>query len=598
MIHGLISAFITLVMFALTPGGPLSTLKLGRFPLVFALNFAPIFIFSVLLEGLLGRIRPAIIVNAVFYMGLFVIHRTKVMYRNAPFVFSDFKLGLEGANMLKQSYYPDRYALIILGGGLLFTVLAAKFLKKPKIKFRQRLWMVLAALMAAALLFGSVYVQDRLYYSLPVAGNPYNILSHFNSKGFNYTFLYRIKDVFVKAPQDYDREEIQKYDEEDRSQELATLRNREKPNIIWIMGEAFTDLSQNSAFSFEPGFDPNENFKRLQGTSILSGRIVTPSFGGGTGDTEFDVLTGTLTTDVSINGYESFNAIKREIDSLPRFLDDIGYQTRAFHPGYEWFYRRNEVYGKMGFQEMYFLEDIENPEIRGEYVSEKQFTDLLIERFEADLEKSEAPLFDYAVDIQNHGPYTYDKYQESYPYHSKYKLSHDAANMFGSYFMGVKDIDRMLGRVYEMMMSKREPIVLVFYGDHLPSLGSEPSAYEEIKKELSWEDLEGEIEYYSTPFMVLANESGRAYLQRENTELNHGAVISSNYLASTVLDLLGYTQGDPFFGYNSELRKKLPVISRHFIYDGKDAYHRTEGDTESPEIYHHYRKYEYYRIND
>ena len=521
-----------------------------------------------------------------------------MLYRNAPLVFSDFKLGFEAANMVKQSYFPDKLAIVVPIIALIIILFATKRIDKSKIVVKQRFIGTFSVIVAAFCLYNFVYAKDNIYYSLPQKGNPYNLLNHFNSKGFNYTFIHNLKDSFVRPPVGYNRDEIKNYESIDKSEELSVIQYNQKPNIIWIMGEAFTDISQNPAFSFDKGYDPNENFKRLQSEAVLSGRIVTPSFGGGTGDTEFDVLTGTLTTDVSANGSISFNSIKRNINSLPRFLNLIGYETRAFHPGYEWFYRRNEVYPKIGFKESFFLENIENPDIKGEYVSEKQFTQILIDRFEQAIDENEAPIFDYAVDIQNHGPYYYDKYKENYPYYCDYELSNEAANAFGAYFLGVKDMDIMLGEVYDMINTKDEPIIMVFYGDHLPSLGSDPSAYDEIGKTLNWDNLEKEIEYYSTPYLILANSKGREFLNKENIEIDYGDIISTNYLASTVLDLLDYSKADNFFDYNSELRKKLPIISRHFIFNGEKSYPRDKVGSDAAEFYSYYKKYEYYRIND
>ncbi|MFR7760420.1 MAG: LTA synthase family protein, partial [Peptoniphilus grossensis] len=371
-----------------------------------------------------------------------------------------------------------------------------------------------------------------------------------------------------------------------------------RPNVIWIMGEAFTDLSQDEHFSFAPGNDPNENFKKLQKNSIMHGRIVTPSFGGGTGDTEFDVLTGALTIDCAPDESFSFNAIKRDVSSLPSLFNTLGYKTMAFHPGFAWFYGRQDVYPKLGFQDNFFLENIDQPEMKGGYVSERQFSEIFRSRFLQALENSDEPIFSYGLDIQNHGPYFYDKYGKNLPYQCTVSLSEEAANNFGSYFLGVKDMDIMLGEVYDMIMSLEEPTIMVFYGDHLPGLGNEPSAFDEIGIKLSHDDLEKEIEFYSTPYVILANESGRAFLNRENVEIQDGNAVSANYLPSMVLDMLNYNKVDNFFIYNSEMRKKLPIISRNFVFDGVNTYPRNEVKGEAKEAYEDYKKYEYFRINE
>ncbi len=500
--------------------------------------------------------------------------------------------------MSQNSYKPDFTSIVIFLVSLVILIIISRFFKSEKLRVRDRLIGILSILISSVLLFNFVYSKDKIYNSLPLNGNVYNLIDHFNSKGFNYTFLFNLKKSFVRPPEGYDKKEMENRDRVDHGEDISVIKYNPRPNIIWIMGEAFTDLSQDEHFSFAPGNDPNENFKKLQKNSVMHGRIVTPSFGGGTGDTEFDALTGALTIDCAPDESFAFNAIKRDVSSLPSLFNTIGYKTMAFHPGFAWFYGRQDVYPKLGFKDNFFLENIDQPEMKGGYVSERQFSEIFRNRFIEALENSDEPIFSYGLDIQNHGPYFYDKYGKNLPYQCTVSLSEEAANNFGSYFLGVKDMDIMLGEVYDMIMSLDEPTIMVFYGDHLPGLGSNPSAFDEIGIKLSHDDLAKEIEFYSTPYVIVANESGRAFLNRENVEIQDGNAVSANYLASMVLDMLNYNKVDNFFIYNSEMRKKLPIISRNFIFDGVNTYPRNEVKGEAKEAYEDYKKYEYYRINE
>lgn len=594
----LFAILLTFAMLLLAPSDAPFMEKITRSPLVLLLNFIPIFLTGILFQGIFGRRRFALIFNSLFYLIFFTVHRTKVIYRNAPFRVSDLALSFEALKMSQNSYKPDSTSIIIFIVSLIILIFLSRFFKSEKLRLRDRLMGILSIIISSVLLFNFVYSKDKIYNSLPLNGNVYNLIDHFNSKGFNYTFLFNLKKSFVRPPEGYDKKEIEKRDRVDHGEDISVIKYNPRPNIIWIMGEAFTDLSQDEHFSFAPGNDPNENFKKLQKNSVMHGRIVTPSFGGGTGDTEFDVLTGALTVDCAPDESFAFNAIKRDVSSLPSLFNTIGYKTMAFHPGFAWFYGRQDVYPKLGFQDNFFLENIDQPEMKGGYVSERQFSEIFRNRFLQALENSDEPIFSYGLDIQNHGPYFYDKYGKNLPYQCTVSLSEEAANNFGSYFLGIKDMDIMLGEVYDMIMSLDEPTIMVFYGDHLPGLGSDPSAFDEIGIKLSHDDLEKEIEFYSTPYVIVANESGRAFLNRENVEIQDGNAVSANYLASMVLDMLNYNKVDNFFIYNSEMRKKLPIISRNFIFDGVNTYPRNEVKGEAKEAYEDYKKYEYYRINE
>lgn len=593
----LFAIILTFAMLLLAPSDASFIEKITRSPLVLLLNFIPIFLTGILFQGIFGRRRFALILNSLFYLIFFTVHRTKVIYRNAPFRISDLALSFEALKMSQNSFKPDFTSIVIFLVTLVILIIISRFFKSEKLRVRDRLMGILSIIISSVLLFNFVYSKDKIYNSLPLNGNVYNLIDHFNSKGFNYTFLFNLKKSFVRPPEGYDKKEMEKRDRVDHGEDISVIKYNPRPNIIWIMGEAFTDLSQDEHFSFAPGNDPNENFKKLQKNSVMHGRIVTPSFGGGTGDTEFDALTGALTIDCAPDESFAFNAIKRDVSSLPSLFNTIGYKTMAFHPGFAWFYGRQDVYPKLGFKDNFFLENIDQPEMKGGYVSERQFSEIFRSRFLEALENSDEPIFSYGLDIQNHGPYFYDKYGKNLPYQCTVSLSEEAANNFGSYFLGIKDMDIMLGEVYDMIMSLDEPTIMVFYGDHLPGLGNDPSAFDEIGIKLSHDDLEKEIEFYSTPYVIVANESGRAFLNRENVEIGDGNAVSANYLASMVLDMLNYNKVDNFFIYNSEMRKKLPIISRNFIFDGVNTYPRNEVKGEAKEAYEDYKKYEYYRIN-
>ena len=596
LIHGLFGLIIGLAMLVLAPGGGLPD-KLIRTPLVLILNFIPILLTGILFQGLIGRRRPALILNSIFYLVIFVVNRNKVFYRNAPLKISDIRLAGEALNMTKNSYYPDlRGSLTALAGLVVLLVLAFIF-KSKKIRLKDRIISVLVVLISSTLLITFVYSKDGLYYKLPVKGNIYNSIDQCNSKGFNYSFLYNLKNSFIRPPEGYNEKEIAERDSKDQSKNIEAIKKMERPNIIWIMGEAFTDLSQDPQFTFEKGNDPNENFKILQDKSVLHGRVVVPAYIGGTGDTEFDVLTGAMTINCAPDNNYAFNAIKRDVGSLPNLLKTIGYKTYGFHPGFAWFYGRKDVYPKIGLDDNIFLEDIKEPLMKGGYVDEKQFTEIYKERFLKAVKESKDPVLSYAVDIQNHGPYDLGKYGEILPFTCKSQLTEDVKNSIGSYFLGVKAMDTMLGEMYKTMEELDEPTIMIFYGDHLPGLGTNQSGFDEIGKHLSNDNIDKEVEFYSTPYIVVANEKAKALMDKNKVEVKDGQPIAACYLSSTVLDMLGFNKVDNFFIYNSDLRKKLPIISRNYVFDGKEAYPRQEVKGKAKNYYDDYRRYQYYRIN-
>ena len=94
-----------------------------------------------------------------------------------------------------------------------------------------------------------------------------------------------------------------------------------------IMSESFSDISESDLINFDGYQDPLKNFKEISNEDgSFSGHIVVPGFGGGTSNTEFDVLT-TFPTRYLNNSLASYSFIRKDFPALPYNLKNIGYET-------------------------------------------------------------------------------------------------------------------------------------------------------------------------------------------------------------------------------------------------------------------------------
>lgn len=567
-------------------------------PIIIFVNIFPIIFTTLLVYFIFGRFKLAILLNYLFYSVIFIINRMKILYRSDTFKLSDFNLGLEGLFMnTRGSYSIDRQSVFSFLLGLSFIIILISIKKFPKIKIKYRIFLLILLGALGYYSFPAIYDNENIYYSMDIMGNMFNDVDKFNSKGLNYSAIQSAYANKVEPPDGYNKEYYAQKENKDNSNVINEIKSEERPHIIWMMGEAFTEISQNSLFTFDEEIDPNKNYKRIKKDAEFFGNVVTHSFAGGTGDTEFDVLTGAMSMNYSPSLSYAFNSVNGETKSLATLFNSIGYETTAFHPGYKWFYRRNSVYDKLGFDNKYFIEDIETPVNKGDYLSQEQFTDILLEQFYEGIE-GENPIFYYGVDIQNHGPYFYDKYGETMPFESEIELDEKSKEILGSYFIGVKDIDESIGRIYDEIQELDEPVVFIFYGDHLPGLGEGTDIYEEIGMELGTDYFKNEMRYLSTPIFITGNESGREFLDRESLELKNKQSISVNFLGSVVLDLLGYTEADNFFSYLSELRREFRIISRNYIFRLEQPYPRNNIPRHIEEKYEEYLGYQHFRIRE
>ena len=88
-------------------------------------------------------------------------------------------------------------------------------------------------------------------------------------------------------------------------------------------------------------------------------------------------------------------------------------------------------------------------------------------------------------------------------------VSEDVQTMVDVYTDGVRDADAMLGQLRDYFAARSEPVLLVFFGDHLPYLGENQFGYGELGLDmgLPQEQREDPVSVYETPYVIWANDA-------------------------------------------------------------------------------------------
>ena len=125
-------------------------------------------------------------------------------------------------------------------------------------------------------------------------------------------------------------------------------------NLIVIMNESLADFGEFS--NYIASEDVLSYIHSLNGNA-RKGFLYVPSFGGGTSDTEYEVLTGNSKEfmPVGSNAYQLY--CKRLQYGLANTLKEQNYTTIAIHPYYANGWNRPQVYSKMQFDEFITLEN-------------------------------------------------------------------------------------------------------------------------------------------------------------------------------------------------------------------------------------------------
>ena len=573
-------------------------------PLLIVLNALPIGLLVVTFTCLFRNVFfGAALVNFCVCV-LSIANRIKLEVRDEPVFPRDFAL-LKEVGSAMSSYeiqYPMGTIAVVVLSTLALIALGLVIGCRPFPLARLRGWVgrLLGAAGSMGILVAlllTVYASNDLYNSFRVS-NAYYIPSVFNELGFPYCFCHQFTTYPIDRPDGFDKATAASWETGDQPGQ------GEDVHLIMVMNEAFSDLTDDPAFTYTEENDPLPNLHALQSDPhAISGHVVVPGFAGGTANTEFDVLTGMQTNALSASTTSSFRVVNRDLDSVLRVFASDGYHTSFFHPGDDWFYNRENVYDWLGAEETVFVDEMENLTYKGRWVTDDYMAGFIEDKFEEAVSQGEL-LCNYTTTIQNHMSYTADKYGEGYEYppvETDAQLTDDVRTMLEVYIEGARDADAMLGRLVDYFSQTDEPVVLAFWGDHLPYLGDNQLAYAQLGSEvaLAEEDRENPLCSYETPYVIWANDAAAQVLDWEsaveNLDLPETNRLSASFLGAALLELTGRGEESPWFAFLNQLRRELPVVQKK-TYMTMDGTLTPLLTTDQQEMIDQWRQWSYYKL--
>ena len=597
----LISLAILAVTVYLQPGSAANTLRnFLHDPRLLALNLLPILALFGLLYALLGNLFYAGSVTALVFHLLSLVNLIKVECRKDPLVPPDFGLLSEAVTATGEyqlNLHPGRIALILVFAAVLL-VLGLKLKRRPRLLSRLVIALAAVGCMTGAML--TVYPSKDLYSDVigRIEGLNYtNVPKVFDETGFLYCFLHNVGLYEVEKPAGYDRAEAELW-----ASETDEPGDPLRPSVIFVQCEAFSDVFDSPAFTYAPEDNPMYLYHRVaESPRAISGRIVVSNFGAGTANTEFDVLTGMQTNMLNSTPTSALRVLHKNTPSLARVFGSQGYGNWFMHPGERWFYNRESAYHYFGLHNQTFREDFPSLSYKGSWPSDDCFRQELIRNYEARTDG--APWFAFTVTVQNHQAYPWSKYSFRVPdAQLGVSVSDGALENLSVYAEGIRDSSKMLLDLTEYFDQQAEPVLLVFWGDHLPAMGANFGAYREIGLPIGDEtDLAAALDTYSTPYLIWAN---RAFddawgfrARAEALELPAGDRLSDIYLGALVYELLDMKGTDAYLDFLCRARRALPVIcmGRYALPDG------TLTDALTPEqqaVEDKLHRWTYYRVVD
>jgi len=371
--------------------------------------------------------------------------------------------------------------------------------------------------------------------------------------GTAFGFVANVKAMDTKAPEGYSAERVKEI--LGKTNVAQTEASEEKPNLIVIMNEAFSDLNMVGEYATNINCLP---YSSTLEENTTKGILFVSVFGGATSDTEYEFLTGNSMAVMPGNCVPYQQFITEPTASLASNLKKQGYYNIAIHPYEPSGYKRDLVYPLLGFDEFLSKEDFTNPQIIRSYISDRESYKKIIEQYEK--KGKDNPLFIFNVTMQNHGGYNEEQIFEE---EETVRLTdRKGCESVEQYLSLLRESDKALETLMDYFSKEEEHTIVLLFGDH------QPVAYSEFQNELAKQsNLDASELYrrkYSVPFLLWANYD----ITEDDVDQISANYLSSYLLKTAELDKTAYND------YLLGLSKEVPVITSSFYIDKNKAFHQ------------------------
>lgn len=536
---------------------------------------------------LIGRMTTALRIELALALAFGLTNHYVMAFRSTPFVPWDL-LSVRTAASVAQNYdFTPTPRMIVVTVLFVLLMVAVRVLRKvPRIKLPIRLGSAVLCGLALCLFVNTLQQEtfQNKHYLYPFLFTPAYMTK---VNGMAVTFAMDLAYVAVDKPEGYSAEEAQKTleqygntdnvfaDDEENTNDAKNrgedANNKDLPNIIVIMDEAFSDLSVVGDLETNEDYMPFMHKMQQGADHTITGYAQVSVCGGNTANSEFEFLTGNTMSFLPSGSIPYQQYITKDTPSLASYLASLGYETYAQHPYYASGWNREKVYPLLGFEHLNFIDDYANKTYVRKYVSDDADMQHIIDTYEN--KEDGKPAFIFNVTMQNHGGYT-DAFSD---------LSEDVhatnynSEVLDRYLSLIRLTDQSLEKLVDYFSNVDEKTVIVFFGDHQPS--DTVAAQVQDSMLLPGESVPDEQlrKRYQVPYLVWANYDIDGATQ-QNTSLN--------YLSAEVLKAAGVPT-DAYQNFLLDLQKSYPVMS---------AAGRTDASDADENMLNTYKKLQYYNL--
>ena len=428
--------------------------------------------------------------------------------------------------------------------------------------FAGTLTRVLAAALSATLVVSFIWElgtanswATEFAHNLSDNPQPWNPLADAANNGPAINFLQLAHTKIMDEPEDYSKEAMtkiaKKYSKEADSINRSRTTNLTDSTVIMVLSETFSDPTRIPGVSFAE--DPIPNIRQIK-DETTSGLMLSPGYGGGTANIEYQALTGLSMANYSDTlsiAYQQLVPGQKWDQSLNQLWNEKNGEDSsvAFHAYNRGMYFRDINYKKFGFSKFYATDG--TPELTdlrlidsAWYVSDESFYSQVLKK----VQSSDGNKFYQVVTMQNHMPYediyTDNQFKEL---DTSENLQENERLNIETYTKGLNYTDQATQDFLNTLNNIDRPITVVFYGDHLPGIYS-----------TAYSDSDNILGLHETDYFIWSNNASSA----AGTKLDDAssAYTSSNYFSAQLASHLN-AKVSPYLAFLTEMHQAIPAMS-------------------------------------
>lgn len=528
-------------------------------PLVFLYNAFMIFVTFSIVYLFKRRIFVRMIIGAIWVI-LGIANGYILLKRVTPFNAQDLKIAGDGIALINNYCNGFEVVVIAVGAVALLIWLISMWRRGGQYAGKIHHIAALIGIIVCGVLY--TFVTNIAIDKRVVSTYFGNIAFAYEDYGLPYCFSASLFNTGISEPNGYTKKAMAKIDKDGELNQTATSRSSDElPNIIVVQLESYFDVA-NAEF-FTTSEDAYPNLHNLY-QNYSNGYFKVPSVGAGTANTEFEVLTGMNLRYFGPGEYPYKTYSKKHpTESAATALASLGYGTHALHDNTGNFYSRANVFNNMGFDTftskefMNVLQTTENG-----WAKDEILTHHIMEAMDTTKQED----FVFTVSVQGHGNYPETQVIEN----PKIKVEgiEDEAlkNKWEYYVNQVYEMDQFVGDLIKAVEERNEPSVVVFYGDHLPTMGLKAedlkSRYLYNTNYVIWDNIGLQKDDKNIPAYQLMSEVLNRLDIHSGTVFNYHQQRkgTKNYLSD--LELLQY---DILYGKQYVYNGKAPITEGHMV---------------------------------